>query len=115
MTKKELSTLLHKIDGVAIGEGEQFLDSGDTYPKIAYWEYVWTDTMASGDDYHTIVTYQVSFLSKKPRDPKLIELKKLLNADDLHPVIYSEYSTGQNKAGEYHSYFSIDVVEDLDG
>lgn len=115
MTKKDLSALLHKLDGVAIGEGEQFLDAGNTYPKIAYWEYVWTDTMSSGDDYQTVVTYQVSFLSKRPRDPQLIRLKQLLNSAGLHPTIYTEYNAGQNKAGEYHSYFSIDVVEDLDG
>lgn len=113
MTKKELSAILHQLDGVAIGEGEHFLDSGDTYPKVAYWEYVWTDTMASGDDYQTIVTYQVSFLSRRPRDPELLHLKQLLNAAGLHPVIYTEYTASKDHAGEYHSYFSIDVTEDL--
>lgn len=113
MTKKELSTLLHKLDGVSIAEGEEFLDKGDQFPKVVYWDYVWTDTMASGNDYQTVVTYQVSFLSRRPRDPGLIHLKKLLNDIGIHPIIYTEYNPGQNHSGEYHSYFSIEVVEDV--
>ena len=112
MTKKELSKILHQLNGVSIAEGEEFLEKSGTYPKVVYWDYVWTDTMASGDGYQTVVTYQISFLSRIPRDPELLHLKKLLNNAGIHPVIYTEYTPGQNHAGEYHSYFSIEVVED---
>lgn len=33
MTKKDLSALLHKLDGVAIGEGEQFLGRWQYVPE----------------------------------------------------------------------------------
>ena len=112
MTKSGLSTLLKSL-GIPVGEGEQFLDAKGKYPKIAYWEYVWTDTMSSGSDYSNIVTYQISFAGAIPRDAKLMQLKKMLNDEDLHPVIYHEYVTSENGPGYYHSYFSIDVEEDL--
>lgn len=112
MTKKELSVLLNSIE-IPVGEGEQFLESKGKYPKIAYWEYVWTDKMSSGSDYSNIVTYQISFASAKPRDAKLLQLKKALNDKNLHPTIYHEYVASENSPGYYHSYFSIDVEEDI--
>lgn len=112
-SKQDLSAILHQVEGVVIGEGEQFLDDAKAYPKIAYWEYVWDDSMASGDGYETVVTYQVSFCSRRPRDPHLIALKQLLNRHDEYPVIYHEYVVGQNKAPEWHSYFTLDVLEEI--
>ena len=111
-TKAELSTVLHSI-GIPVGEGEQFLDSKDAMPKIAYWEYVWEDDMASGDDYDMIVTYQVSFVSARPRDPKLIALKNALNSAGIHPVMFHEYYKAENQPGQWHSYFNIEVAESL--
>ena len=112
MTKAELSELLHGI-GVPVGEGEHFLDSSTEFPKIAYWEYLWSDDMASGDDYEELVTYQVSFVSRRPRDPKLIQLKRRLNNIGIHPDINHEYVKAENGPGEYHSYMQIDVAEVL--
>lgn len=112
MTKKELSRLLHTLD-IPIGEGEQYLEAKGKYPKIAYWEIAWNDEMASGDDYAEVVTYQISFVSTRPRDKKLIELKKTLNAGGLHPEILHEYVKAQDAPGTFHSYFSIDVEEEL--
>lgn len=117
ISKKELSALLHKLN-IPVGEGEHFLDSQGKYPKVAYWEYLWSDTMASGKHYAEIVRYQVSFVSVRPRDTKLVELKRLINAEGLHPDIYHEYvksgDTSQAKEqGVYHSYFYIDVAEEL--
>ena len=116
MTKDQLSSLLHELD-IPVGEGEHFLESKGSYPKVAYWEYVWTDDMASGDDYQVIVTYQVSFASTKRRDPVLVELKKKLNDAGLHPTFYHEYvraENGSNGPGYFHSYFSLEVLEDLE-
>jgi len=111
LKKSELSEILNSLD-IPVGEGEQFIESKDTMPKIAYWEYVWSDDMASGDDYEMIVTYQVSFVANKPRHSKLVALKAALNDAGIHPTIYHEYVKGQNSAGYFHSYFSIDVTED---
>ena len=110
MTKAELSDLLHGLN-IPGGEGEHFLDSSGEYPKVAYWEYFWHDNMASGDDYEEIVTYQVSFVSRRPRDSKLILLKSRLNAVGLHPDINIEYVKAENGPGEFHAYMAIDVTE----
>ena len=112
ITKKELSTILHTLQ-IPVGEGEHFLEAKDAMPKLAYWEYVWDDEMASGDDYEEIVTYQVSFVATKPRHRKLLELKALLNSYGLHPTIYHEYVAAGDAPGHYHSYFSVDVAEGL--
>ena len=113
MTKFELSVMLHQL-GIPVGEGEHFLVSKGQYPKIAYWEYIWEDDMASGDDYEELVTYQVSFASTIRRDPVLVELKRLLNSKGLHPTIYHEYVRAEgsgNGPGYYHSYFALQVIE----
>lgn len=110
ISKAELSALLHTLD-IPVGEGEQFIDSKDAMPKVAYWEYIWDDVMASGDDYEEIVTYQISFVAKRPRDPKLVELKRTLNNAGIHAMMYHEYVKAQTAPGYYHTYFNIDVSE----
>lgn len=110
ITKTDLSNMLHTLD-IPVGEGEQFLDSGDTMPKVAYWDYIWEDTMASGDDYEEVATYQISFVAKRPRDPKLVQLKQTLNDAGIHVIMYHEYVKGQSAPGYYHTYFNLDVTE----
>lgn len=112
MTKSELSKLLHKLN-IPIGEGESYLDSKDKLPKVAYWECLWHDGMASGDDYTTYVTYQVSLVSSRPRDAALLDLKKLFNEAGIHPDINIEYVKADNSPGQYHAYMAIEVTEDL--
>ena len=112
MTKAELVAILDSV-GVNAREGEQYLDDLKVFPKIAYWDYYWSDNMASGDGYQTVVTYQVSFASKTARHEKLLALKSALNARGLHPTIQHEYVKGTNSPGWYHSYFSVDVTEAL--
>lgn len=112
MTKTELSELLHTL-GIPVGEGEQFITSRDAMPKIAYWDYVWQDNMASGDEYEELVTYQVSLVARRPRNSALLALKSALNAAGLHPTFYHEYVKGENTPGYFHSYFSLDVTEDI--
>lgn len=112
MTKAELVSILQSV-GVPVREGESYLEDLKTFPKIAFWEYYWSDQMASGDDYHTTVTYQVSFASRTARHEKLLALKAALNAAGLHPTISHEYLKAQNGPAWHHSYFAVDITEDL--
>ena len=114
ITKAELVTILGAC-GVPAREGEQYLDELKTFPKVAYWEYVWSDSMASGGDYETVVTYQVSFASRTPRHEALLALKSAMNNSGLYPAIYHEYVPAQSGPGWWHSYFSVDVTESLEG
>jgi hypothetical protein len=113
LTKAELLEILNG-SGVTVREGEQYLEDGKTFPKIAYWEYLWSDSEASGDSYETVVTYQVSFASRTPRHSKLLALKNALNSHGLTPDIYHEYVKAQNGPGWWHSYFSVDITEHLE-
>ena len=112
MTKSELSALLHSVYD-HVGEGEQFLESAGNYPKVAYWETVWDDSVASGEDYETVVTYQVSHAALRPRDPALVALKRALNEAGLHPTIYHERAQEDGGPAYFHSYMAVDVLEDL--
>ena len=110
MTKQKLSEILNSL-GIPVGEGEHFLDKNGEYPKIAYWGYILEDEMASGDDYEELMTYQVSFASRKPWDPKILQLKRILNDMHLHPTIYQEYVKRDGMPGHFHNYFSLQVFE----
>lgn len=112
MTKAQLSTLLHSLN-IPVGEGEHFLDSEANMPKVAYWERIWNDAMASGDDYDTIVNYQISMFSRRPRDPSLIALKTALNEAGIHPEFYIEYVKSEKGPGYYHTACTVDVEEDI--
>ena len=103
MTQKELSEILHDI-GCPVNEGVSSLKNEKVFPRLDYWEIMWEDAMASGDDYENEITWQISFYAKKPRNPKLIELKKRLNELGYHPAIAHEFVT-EDKV--WHSYFSI--------
>lgn len=109
MTKKEFEELLDKLK-VPVSESTPKDDEMEEEIRIHYWDYNWEDNMASGQDYNTIVTYQVSVVADKPRHPKLLELKKLLNEVGYHPSIQHEYLTEQRRV---HSFFSIDVLENI--
>lgn len=113
LTKAQLVDILASLD-IPAREGEEYLEDLKVFPKLAYWEYVWSDSMASGDDYETVVTYQISFASRTARHAKLLELKSALNEAGIYPTIYHEYVKGTNSAGWHHSYFNIDVTESLE-
>ena len=55
MTKTELVELINST-GITARENELYLEDLKTFPKIAYWEYIIEDVMASGDEYETVVT-----------------------------------------------------------
>ena len=113
MTKAQLIELIESV-GVTARETELYLEDAKTFPKIAYWEYVIEDVMASGDGYETIVTYQVSLAARTVRPEALLRLKKVFNDAGYHPVIYHETLNGTNGPAWHHYYFKIEVTEDLD-
>lgn len=105
MTKTELEEILDSL-GIVVNEGMTPAKQANTYPRIDYWDYIWDDMMASGEDFAEIETYQISFYSKEPRDKKLLDLRARLRENNLHPRIYHEYV---NTDKVFHSYMSIEV------
>lgn len=113
MTKEELSELLHSTGVEMIDEGEGAMESRGNLPRIVYWEIAWTDHNASGDNYETTVTYQVSYLDRKPRGDGLIALKHAFNAAGIHPTFYHEHVVPTDSPQYYHSYCTVEVEEDI--
>lgn len=91
--------------------GIQNDQSANVYPRIVFWEYGWDPLLASNEEYDTKVTYQVSFFSKVPRDPKLLELRRLLKEKKICPYIEHEYI---EKDRYFHSFFPVDVLEQIE-
>lgn len=114
MTKTELSKILKSVPGAKVHEGEAAMESSGEYPKIVYWETVWSDDMSSGSDYDTVVTYQISVVDRKPRGAALLNLRKILKANEMHPVWYHERVKPDSGPAYYHSYCSLEVLEDIE-
>lgn len=106
MTKKELSDLLHSLQ-IPVNEGIASQENTNKYPRVVYWDYIWEDILASGEEYENVETYQISFYSRTPRNEKLMELREKLRKVGLHPTIYHEY-VQEDKV--FHSYFSVEVT-----
>lgn len=113
MTKTELVELINSTN-ITARENELYLEDLKTFPKIAYWEYIIEDVMASGDDYETVVTYQVSFASRTARPAELLTLKRAFNAAGYHPVIYHETLPATNGPAWHHYYFRVEITEEMD-
>lgn len=109
MTKEELATLLDSLE-IQVNEGILNDTNTNVYPRIVYWEFIWDSLNASGTEYDTKVSYQVSFFSQIPRDPKLLELKRKLNEKGLFPMINHEYIQEDK---HFHSYFALEVLENV--
>jgi len=109
MTKQELVDLLKELK-VPLSESTPRDEDMEKEIRICYWDYIWEDLTASGSNYNTNVTYQISVIADKPRHPKLIELKNKLNKIGLFPTIQHEYLTEQRRI---HSFFSLDVLENI--
>lgn len=107
MNKKELIELISSLD-ISYNEGISNDKNKNVVPRIVFWDFLWESLNASGQEYDTKVTYQVSFFSDIPRHPKLIELKKLLAQKGIFVRIEHEYI---EKDRCWHSYFGIDVLE----
>lgn len=109
MTKPELVELLDSLE-IPVNEGTPN-DNNIEKPEIVYfWDYIWEDIVASGENYNTNVTYQISFLAEVPRSKKLLELKHKLNNVGLHPSIQHEYDPETRR---WHSFFSLEVLENV--
>lgn len=78
--------------------------------RICFWDYAWEPLVASGEEYNTKVTYQVSVISEVPRCEEIIMLKKELDKEDLHPIIQHEKDL---KTRRWHSYFAVEVLEKI--
>ena len=110
MTKKELVEIFQKLD-ISYAEGIQHIDDNNQSERIVFWDYVWESLIASGQEYNTLVTYQISFFALDSRNYKLIGLRKALEKLNLHPTIYHEYN---KETREFHSYFSLEIMENID-
>ena len=109
MTKPELIELLKGLK-IPVNEGTPS-DKNIEAPEVVYfWDYLWEPLTASGKEYNTNVTYQISFLAEVPRSKNLLELKHNLNNLGLHPSIQHEYDPEKRR---WHSYFALEVLENI--
>lgn len=112
MTKEDLIKLLKKLE-ISISEGEQDdVNHSNIFPRLLFFDYLWDFNVASSEIYNCLVTYQISYFSRLPRDLKFIELIKLLIKNKcLTSTIKKEYV--ENDGGFWHFYFEISVEEDI--
>lgn len=110
MSKEELIELLKELE-VPLSEGPPKDSDVEENERINFWDYNWEDLMASGENYNTMVTYQISIVANKPRSATLLKAKKKLNDKGYHPQIQHEHLIEQRRV---HSFFSIDVLENIE-
>lgn len=109
MTKPELIKLLKELK-IPVNEGTPSDENIEAPEVLYFWDYLWEDLTASGKEYNTNVTYQISFLAEKPRSPKLLELKHKLNGLGLFPTMQHEYDPETRR---WHSFFPLEVLENV--
>ena len=109
MTKPELINLLKELD-IPMNEGTPSDDVIEAPEVIYFWDYLWDSLTASGKEYNTNVTYQISFLAEMARSAKLIKLKHKLNDLDIFPRIQHDYNPETRR---WHSFFPIEVLENV--
>lgn len=105
MTKNELIEVLESLQ-IPCNEGLSSKENTNAYPRIVFWDYAWEDVMASGEEYTTVETYQISFYARIPRHHKLIELRDVLRKKGLHPIINHEYVQDDKV---FHSFMAVEV------
>lgn len=110
MNKKELLKLLKSLK-VPLTEGVPEDKHMEDETRICFWEYVWEPLTASGTEYNTKVTYQISVISELPRCKALLDLKKKLSEQDLHPQIQHEYDIQSRR---WHSFLAVEVLENIE-
>ena len=86
MTKEQLSKLLHDT-GCPVNEGVSSIKNEKQFPRIDYWESLWSGVKGSGKDYSTISTWQI----------------------DLYPAIMHEFNIEDRI---WHSAFTLEIDED---
>lgn len=110
MTKLELVEILEKLE-IPISESIPEDNEIEEEIRICYWDYVWEPIVASDTEYNTNVTYQISVIADRPRHPKLLELKKVLNGNNIFPRIQIEHLQETRRV---HSFFSMEVLENIE-
>ena len=109
LTKETLITILKSI-GIPVNEGISSDPNSKIFPRMVFWEFIWTPQIASGNEYNTIVTYQISLYARTPRNNAIIRLKKELAEYSLNPIINHEFIEDEKY---FHSYLAVDVLEDI--
>lgn len=109
MIKPELIKLLKELK-IPVNEGTPSDENIEAPEVLYFWDYLWEDLTASGKEYNTNVTYQISFLAEKPRSSKLLELKHKLNDLGLFPTMQHEYNPETRR---WHSFFPLEVLENV--
>lgn len=113
MDKKELSELLHGLD-IPVNEGITSKENMNQFPRVLYWPYAEQDEVASGGGYQNIVTYQISIFARTPQCEKYKELRQKLREKGFHPIFNHEYvEKDPYFARTWHTYFELDVIEDV--
>lgn len=110
ISKEKFLSIIESLN-IPFNEGIQD-DFVSSNPRVIFWDYAWEPVLASGVTYNTVCTYQVSFFSDIPprySEKLLILLKELLKVN-INPLVSHEYI---EKDRTWHSYFSIDLLEDL--
>lgn len=112
MNKDDFIELLNQLS-VPVSEGEQDdVNKSNIFPRILFFDYLWDFKISSSQIYETVVTYQVSYFSRYPRDINLISLiKKLLEKKCLTSTIKKEYV--ETNGGFWHFYFELELREDV--
>ena len=108
MTKRELSDILKSV-GVPVNQGVTSPGKCKARARMVQWAYLWEDRIASGQNYDSVNTYQISFYSDVPYDKKLLELRDILRKKGLHTAISHEYVDADRV---WHSYFALEVIDD---
>lgn len=109
MSKEDFEKILDSLN-ITIAEGINKDKDTNIFPRIVFWEIFWDFLQASSKNYNTVVTYQVSFFSKMPRDSKLLELVKILLGKGIVVQVNHEYIQEEKY---WHSYFSLDLLENV--
>ena len=109
MTKEDFEEILDSLK-ITVAEGINKDEKTWLFPRIVYWEIFWDFLQASSKSYNCVVTYQISFFSKEPRNEKLLELIKKLLDHGIVANVNHEYIQDEKY---FHSYFSIDLLENV--
>lgn len=109
LTKEELIEILQSV-GAPLNEGISSESNTGQFPRIVFWEFLWEPKMASGREYNTVVTYQISIYAKRPRAQVVVDVKKALAEHGLYPMINHEFMEEERY---FHSYLAVDVMEDI--
>lgn len=113
MNKEELLQLFARLNinaNEGITSDEISLELAET--RVVFWDFLWEPVSASGSEYTTNVTYQISFFSyNTPRENKF--LKDFLKELSKRNIIVRVSHEFVEKSKTWHSFFSLDILEKI--